>query len=351
MQEGASYWDAAEEKVCLQHTAADHDAHVRAYFKESMPITKCHEDVQAGKSRGNVLRYVATYTPKFSDAFAKEWLNDDASDYSVSRRVLFDYHPLEPEMWLSLGGRLFPQCYYGGTLEPLLPPWPGMAEKPAYVELYETCPWRRESMPLLEWLRKVNKEGKINRWLHAKHRDHVCVTAHNVAKESGSEKNLRQVREELVKAFKQRPKAAAKMSFAAFAKDMVKDVAPNAVAAFPELEEFANTYSTHGEKLIAAETVSRLNDKYYGQWLALHEPFRSLDKLKIEEIEEKVPERYRHFATAWMRRREYWEDETAIREEMMLEADGDDFIETVLYKVKAQIHPSCATLSFWRVRH
>ena len=86
MQEGASYWDAAEEKVCLQHTATDRDAHVRAYFKESMPITKCHEDVQAGKSRGNVLRYVATYTPKFSDAFAKEWkIQEKQSALEVKR--------------------------------------------------------------------------------------------------------------------------------------------------------------------------------------------------------------------------------------------------------------------------
>eukprot|EP00969_Alexandrium_andersonii_P236647 10447181-Alexandrium_andersonii.AAC.1 len=45
-----------------------------------------------------LLRYVAGYVPKFSDSFAQEWLNDQASDYAVARRILSECHPLEPEM-------------------------------------------------------------------------------------------------------------------------------------------------------------------------------------------------------------------------------------------------------------
>ena len=65
-------------------------------------MTKCHQDVLHGNGRGLLLKYVATYTPKFSDSFAKEWLTDEASAFSVARRVLFDYQPAEPEMWLYL---------------------------------------------------------------------------------------------------------------------------------------------------------------------------------------------------------------------------------------------------------
>ena len=145
VREEESKWDEEEQRVLLHHSTEDNDKHVRAYFPEAMKITKCHEDVLHGDGRGALLRYVSTYVPKFSDAFAKEWLNDKASDYSVARRVLFDYKPLEPEMILSLAGRQFPQCYYGGTLLPLLPPWPGMAQKPGYVEKYQACQWRREA--------------------------------------------------------------------------------------------------------------------------------------------------------------------------------------------------------------
>ena len=44
--------------------------------------------------RGMLLRYVSGYVPNFSDSFTSEWLNDAASDYSVARRVLTDYHPM-----------------------------------------------------------------------------------------------------------------------------------------------------------------------------------------------------------------------------------------------------------------
>ena len=45
------------------------------------------------------------------------------------------------------------------------------------------------------------------------------------------------------------------------------------------LEDFANNCETEGEKLIAVEMVSVFNDRYFGQWLALRIPFRSLDEL------------------------------------------------------------------------
>ena len=64
----------------------------------------------------------------------------------------------------------------------------------------------------------------------------------------------------------------------------------------------------------------------------------SADKLGKSDHEEKVPERYAHFATAIHHRADYWQDENLIKKDMMLEAHHDDFIETVLHKVRAQTH-------------
>ena len=52
-----------------------------------MAVTKCHEDVQHGNGHSSCLRYVATYVPKFSDSFANDWLNDEASNFSVAHKI------------------------------------------------------------------------------------------------------------------------------------------------------------------------------------------------------------------------------------------------------------------------
>ena len=93
-------------------------------------------------------------------------MNDDASDFSVARNVLTKYHPLEPEMWLQLAdGRLFPHCIYGGSIVPIVAPWPGIETKPDFVKAYEKCTWRGKDMSLLEYLRKANKKGDIVDWV------------------------------------------------------------------------------------------------------------------------------------------------------------------------------------------
>ena len=157
-----------EEPSVWDHSEEDHDRHVRAYFPEALQVTKCHEDVLQADGRSALFRYVATYQQKLSGGFAGDWLNDDASDYSVARRVLFDHHPLEPEMWLGLSGALFPQFSFGGTLVDIFAPWPGMEEPPAYVARYEACAWKGRSVPLLEFLRKSNVKGEIVQWLQRK---------------------------------------------------------------------------------------------------------------------------------------------------------------------------------------
>ena len=128
IQEEESHWDEAAQLLRLKHTAEDAAAGHRAYFPDTLEITKCHQDALLGNDRGPLLKYCATYTPKFLDAFQKEWLADEASAFSVARRVLFDYKPCEPEMWLYLAAKTFPPCRYSGTMEELRAPWPGMSE-------------------------------------------------------------------------------------------------------------------------------------------------------------------------------------------------------------------------------
>jgi hypothetical protein len=212
-------------------TAFQEQGH-RAYFKETLEVTKCHQDVLHGNGQGLLLKYVATYTPKFSDSFAREWLNDEASAFSVARRVLFDYQPAEPEMWLYLFAQQFPPCRYGGTMYPLLAPWPGMEIKPKLIEAYETCDWRSEEMSFLEFCRKSNKEGAIAQWVQRLH------------------------------------------------KTSSSDDVP--------LKVFANACPMKGEKLVACDTLSIFNDRWFGQWLALRKPFRKLEDLLDSTIIDKA---------------------------------------------------------------
>ena len=334
VREEPSVVDADTQQLQLQHTREDHDLNLRAYVPETMEITKCHEDVTHGH-RG-VMKYVASYAPKFSDSFAKDWLNDDASDYSVARRILFDYHPLEPEMWLTLAGNVVQQCWFGGTFRSLVAPWPGMDNKPTFVQQYEDSRWRGETMTLLEFLRKTNDDGDIIQWLRKKHTHHVVTVAYSAYLACpGRRQTLRNFRADLIRAHKRSNKeyGAAALSVNDFAKQYMGQALP-----VDSLETFANQYKTQGEKLIAADTLSRFNDRYYGQWLALNVPYRRLEDLLVEEVTDKVNDRYKLFACALHHAPDYWDDNDALRRDMQLEAFNESRIETILSKVKAQKH-------------
>ena len=212
-----------------------------AYFKETLEVTKCHQDVLHGNDRGLLLKYVATYTPKFSDSFAKEWLNDEASAFSVARRVLFDYQPAEPEMWLYLFAQQFPPCRYGGTMMPLLAPWPGMETKPTVLQAYETSEWRSESMSFLEFCRKSNNAGDIARWVK------------RLQKEAEGIHEDEEIQAQ-------------------------------------RLQAFANVCPMKGEKLVACDMPSIFSDRWFGQWLALRKPFRNLEDLLDDNIVQKAPQ-------------------------------------------------------------
>ena len=65
-------------------------------------------DVSMSEGRGMLLRYVSRYVPNFSSSFASDWLNDDATASSITRRILNDFHPLELEMWLQMYSHQIP---------------------------------------------------------------------------------------------------------------------------------------------------------------------------------------------------------------------------------------------------
>ena len=111
-------------------------------------------DVQASDGRSMLLRYVATYLPKFSDAFAQEWLNDHASDFAIARRVLTEHRPLEPEMMLP--------CRTPGSVKRIVAPNPLQGQPNLLTQAYMESEWRNEEMSLLEFLRKAVK--RIGPW-------------------------------------------------------------------------------------------------------------------------------------------------------------------------------------------
>jgi hypothetical protein len=54
------------------------------------------------------------------------------------------------------------------------------------------------------------------------------------------------------------------------------------------LQAFANSCPMKGQKLIACDMLSLFNDRWFGQWLALRQPFRDLEKLLDAEVVEKA---------------------------------------------------------------
>ena len=78
-------------QVVLKHPANAYDAHVRAWMPDVLGAMQCHMDVQAGDGRGLLLQYTAGYTSKFSDQFATSWLNEEATDYHLARKILSEH--------------------------------------------------------------------------------------------------------------------------------------------------------------------------------------------------------------------------------------------------------------------
>ena len=342
LREEPSAWDPDTNTVALQHREDDKAAHIRAYLKPTMEVTKCHEDVQLGggtdSRNGAVLRYVATYDMKFSSSMDSEWLSGAGSDYSAAVGVLRRMRVLEPEMWLTLSGDRFPQAMLSGTmLDIMAPNFDNMEKKPKFVEVYEQSEWRREDMTLLEFLRKANTKGDIIHYIVEKHKNQVMQEVQRQREED--DQAFAKHRKELLSAWNQHKKACKQDGEdPGTLVDFLSD--EHGYNDLTSLEAFANSYKTRGEKLIAATTNSMLNDRYYAQWLALNRPFRKLENFQenTPEVMENVNVKYRNFALCLHHAPDFWNNDEAIQAAMELEAHSKAFIETILNKVRAQRH-------------
>lgn len=159
VMDGVNCYDPAVNKVKLHHSKADKDLGIRGYCPELMAVLKCHQDTQLEPGTGLMLKYVATYLPKFSDGPGKELMDDHSTGYAAARRVLVTYHPGEPEMWLLLGNQQQPMFFMCGTMQPIIAPHPGMEPKPRYVELYENATWKLRQHDLVGFFAEDQHEG------------------------------------------------------------------------------------------------------------------------------------------------------------------------------------------------
>jgi hypothetical protein len=289
IHEGESHYDADACELHIKHTQQDSDAGLRGYLPDIMDAMRCHQDMQVSDGRSLLLQYVTKYVAKFSDSSYDEWMSDNVKANSLARKVLFEYWPLEPEMVLQLVGSRFRQWDLStamGGKRTILPPRPNNDQQPKFVDHYmDEDGWRHNDMSLLEFLRKTGNTGKISGWLRQKYK-------HRYGKVAESEK--------------------------------------------PTLEKFANDYVMHGEQIVSAGYLWRMNDVYYGQWCMMHIPFRSLDTFQVQEVIDKVPQRYRWFATALVLTDDrrlapadvagYWRDAENVARDMELEGRTSDFI-------------------------
>ena len=278
VHEGPTHVDEDTGLLVLQHGEADHAAGVRAYMPEVLGALKSHMDVQSSDGRGLLLRYCSTYVAKFSDSFAQGWLNDEASDFAVARRVLSEYHPLEPEMWLQLASFLMRPCVAGGSLRKMAAPSPWREDQPEIVQAYMSSTWRCDDMSLLEFMRKTNKTGDIARCMRKRWE-----------READEDQSL---------------------------------------------HDFVNTCQTRGETMMAVRTSSRFSDSFYGEWVMLHVPFRDLADLRVADLK-LVPENFRCFAMALHHAEDFWRDIEQVKANLELEAFSTMHLESNLAMVRA----------------
>ncbi|CAE7336340.1 unnamed protein product [Symbiodinium sp. CCMP2456] len=286
VHEAATCFDRETGAWRLQHTEDDHAAGMRPYIVDLMEVLHCHQDFQMCDDDGLLRAYVTKYVSKFSDAASEEWLNDDAEAMSIAATVLMRYRPLEPEMVLQLFGAKFRQWQLStqsGGKRDLVAPYPDQDPQPREVELYQQADWACGRISLLDYLRKTTAEGKICHWLQKKHA------------QSGSEATL---------------------------------------------EEFAASYVMQGEKVVAAETVSKFNDRFFGQWLMLHVPFeKATDFCLPQHVVRRLPEAHKYFAMAVLCEhpvaQAMWQDDEKIRAELKMEAHTKDHVDTILAMIRA----------------
>ena len=274
--ERPSCWDSTANCLRLRHSEKAAEAGLRAFFPDLMDCFRCHQDLQASDGYYLLLTYVAKYVAKWSDSSFQEWMSDSAAANSLARKVLFEYHPLEPEMVLQLCSNLkqWDMGTRSGGKRDLVAPKLG-TEPPKQLQQYMDSLWRADSLSFLDFLRKSTDDGDIAQWVKQEH-----------------------------KALPKNGKTAT-------------------------LSEFANETPPCGQIAVAVQYLWRLNDAFYGQWLLMNVPFRKLEEFEFSDLESHVPKRYRSFAAALLatdrklglpeRLRGFWRNRAAMEQDMLAE--------------------------------
>ncbi|OLP74048.1 hypothetical protein AK812_SmicGene46525 [Symbiodinium microadriaticum] len=261
------------------HSSQDaHDQHCRAYLTDVLSALHCHTDVVASDGRAMILKYCASYLPKFSSSFAQELLNDQANSFALARRILSDYHPLQPEMVMQLAAQQHPQFLCPAVVRKLVVPVPWQKEMPQDVRNYMECSWRRRSMSLIEYLRVSGSGGQIAQRYRRLHK-------------------IRKVE--------------------------------------MPLAQWINSSAAEGEILVACIMYSCYNDFHFGQWLLLHEPFRDITDL-WDDRAACLPEELRFLGLCLLRRPDFWRNPRRIAGELQLEARTDLYITNTLDVIRAR---------------
>ena len=286
-RDDATEWNSKEGRLLLHHNAEAHRSHCRAYFKDVLESLKCHCDVQSSNGKSMVLQYCSKYLPKFSSSFCNEIVNhEQASGFALSKRILEEYHPLAPEMACQMANQMLPQCFVGGAIRKISVPVPIVddtvwIEQPSKgaIAAYMSCTWRGDDMSFKEYLRKASRSGTI----------------HQRLKRLYDSLNL------------QKP-----------------------------LEEWIKEYKTKGQIMLSPILYSRVSDKFYGQWLLLHVPFRSLDQLMDARVL-RVPKSYRCLALCLIHRgTTFWRRMAEVEASLALEAHSEAKIENLKNMLQAQ---------------
>lgn len=305
--DGESHWDSESHILRLHHNASDKEMKsdrgtpegVRAYIVDTLTSLYCHHDVQMSDGRGMLLRYVSGYVPKFSDSFATEWLNDQASANGIARRVLCDYHPVAPEIVLQLAMQWFPQVFKGGTMPRFRVPVPFETEPPERVKQYMACKWRREDMTLAEYLRKTNNKGNIQAYLKKRHHEHLMDSAFKHYCLTHPNSDRAKFKHNVMKEYRNTDSTLEEFLTSQDANCDDKD------RSYPTLEMYANSAQTYGEVMVAAMYLSRYNDRYYGQWILMNTSFRCLRQLSHSDLQ-LVPDHLYYQAMALKLRPDVW---------------------------------------------
>ncbi|CAE7342755.1 pif1, partial [Symbiodinium sp. CCMP2592] len=104
---------------------------------------------------------------------------------------------------------------------------------------------------------------------------------------------------------------------------------PGTAEPLESLEVWSNNAPLCGDVAVAAIYLSRYSDRYYGQWVLMNVPFRSLEELYRPELD-LVPSHLYYQTLAFLLRPQHWTSEEAIRAELELEAFREHHVRNIV---------------------